>query len=104
MLYSHKTFQTIAGDTENVSTDCNCVSFENRGDVACYLQAGDSLLEILSGEVVIWNCLFIDVLEVTFFNRIYFSQAAGNKKLFITREYIGAEKPNRPLENKHIIE
>ncbi len=104
MLYSHKTFQTVASDTENVSTDCNCVSFENRGDAACYMQAGDSLLEILSGEVVIWNCLFIDVLEVTFFNRIYFSPDSGKKKLFITREYIGPVKPNRELENKHIIE
>ena len=104
MLYSHKTFQTVISDTENVATDCNCVSFENRGDVACYLQSGDSLLEILSGEVVIWNCLFIDVLETTFFNKIYFTSGAGIQKLFITREYIGAVKPSRELENKHIIE
>ncbi len=105
MLYSHKTYQTITADTENVSTDCNCVSFENKGTVTVFLKTGDTVLDIQPGEAVMYNCLFIDVIEVTFFNKVYFdpqAQASDIRKLFITREYIGSKKPDRKIENKHV--
>ena len=105
MLYGYKTYQTITQDTQNVATDCNCVGLENKGEVNIYMQTGDTVLEILPGEAVIYNCLFIDVLETTFYDKVFFEPLAPlNKirKLFITREFISFEKPARKLENKHI--
>ena len=99
--YNYKRYETLLEDTENFVTECNSITYDNRGDVTVTLFTEGTALEIVPGETVSHNN-YPGVTEITFYQRVEFDKnGQGIKKLFVTREFVVLERPTNIYQSPY---